>query len=219
MPPYSRQTWTRDSRLHCVFFRANPRWNVSFNVQSHRTSKLGTGKHTFEFILSKFYRWTFEKSPTNLWNSLFWPRILTFKTPYSRTVGLFRLVWHLLVLICGSHTEHKLPRACTQRCNFLPNLSTLSGRRMPHRKWIRGQHWAALASAAKCCPLFHFQYGILRQPRVDMAGHKCWSRSMQFPQNSEGLSDVRPTTDLRAVGKHLGFHRWKWELITTLSEG
>ena len=29
-------------------------------------------------------------------------------------------------------------------------MCTLSGRRMTHRKWIRGQHWAALASAVQC---------------------------------------------------------------------
>ena len=49
---------------------------------------------------------------------------------------------------------------------FNCGISTLPDRRIPHRKWIRGQHWAALASAAQCCPLlFYFQQGILRSGR------------------------------------------------------
>ena len=41
------------------------------------------------------------------------------------------------------------------------------GNRMTHRKWIRGQHWAALASAAQCCSLIHFLWVILLPNSVD----------------------------------------------------
>ena len=39
----------------------------------------------------------------------------------------------------------------------LINLYTEFGKRMTHRIWIRGQHWAALATAAQHFPLFNFQ--------------------------------------------------------------
>ena len=49
-------------------------------------------------------------------------------------------------------------------CEYVPqrdtitfSFCTLPDRRMPHRNWIRGQHWTSWACAAQCCPLFYFQ--------------------------------------------------------------
>ena len=45
----------------------------------------------------------------------------------------------------------------SRRIGCLIPRCTGFGKRMTNRKWIRGQHWAALASDAQCCPLFYFQ--------------------------------------------------------------
>ena len=46
-------------------------------VRTDRASESGTGKRTFECSLSKFYRWSCEKSPKNCQNSPFWPLLPT----------------------------------------------------------------------------------------------------------------------------------------------